>query len=388
MNRRTLLNSFAAPFAIPFLKAAPQVTIESFEVFRVKVNRRGGWVLLRVKASNGLTGLGDASHGQNDEGVLNLIGAFFEKVKGRSPFDVEMYRRDAIGAAEAKGRNGAVAFGAVEQAMWDLQGKAVGLPVWALLGGKRNPTIRHYANINRATVDRSPEDFARLAGAAARDGFDAIKMASFDGLPKTEPGRTEDTNRGIACVEAVRKAIGPERDLLVDGHSNFNVADGLEVARRLEPSKLFWFEEICPGIPGLAELNGKINMKTAGGESIFGTKHFYPYIKGAAVDITMPDIKYCGGLLEMRKIAAISEAAGMPVAPHGPASPVGNAAAAQVCAAMPNFLVLELGYGEVPWRGELVSPPEVFEPGGFLRITDRPGFGIELNEKVAREHSA
>ena len=388
MNRRTLLNSFAAPFAIPFLKAAPAITIESFEVFRVKVNRRGGWILLRVKASNGLTGLGDASHGQSDEGVLNLIGTFFDKVKGRSPFDVEVFRRDALGAAEAKGRNGAVAFGAIEQAMWDLQGKALGLPVWALFGGKLNPTIRHYANINRATVDRSPEDFARLAGAAVRDGFDAIKMASFDGLPKTEPGRTEGTNRGIACVEAVRKAIGPERDLLVDGHSNFNVAEGLEVARRLEPSKLFWFEEICSGIPGLAELNQKIDMKTAGGESIFGTKHFYPYIKGGAVDITMPDIKYCGGLLEMRKIAAMSEAAGMPVAPHGPASPVGNAAAAQVCAAMPNFLVLELGYGEVPWRGELVNPPEAFERGGFLRVGNRPGFGIELNEKVAAAHRA
>ena len=388
MNRRSLLTSFAAPFALPFLKAAPKITLESFEVFRVKVNRLGGWVLLRVKASNGLTGLGDASHGSADEGVINLIGTFFEKAKGRSPFDVEVFRRDVMDAGERKGRNGAVAFGAIEQAMWDLQGKALGLPAWALFGGKLNPTIRHYANINRATVDRSPEGFAKLAEPAVRDGFDAIKMASFDRLPKTEPGRAAGTDVGVACVDAVRKVIGPSGDLLVDGHSNFNVAESLEVAKRLESSKLFWLEEMCPGIPGLAEVNEKVNMRTAGGESIFGTKNFYPYIKGGAVDITMPDIKYCGGLLETRKIGAMSEAAGLPVAPHGPASPVGNAAAAQVCAAMPNFLILELGYGEVPWRAELVNPPEAFAKGGLMRVSDRPGFGIELNEKVAAAHSA
>jgi len=315
MNRRNLLTSLAAPFAAPFLKAAPQLTIESYEIFRVKVNHRGGWVLLRVKASNGLTGLGDASHGAGDQNVINLIADFFAKAKGRSPFDVELFRRDLIDTAEAKGRNGSVAFSAIEQAMWDLQGKAVGLPCWALFGGKLHPTIRNYANINRATVDRNPEGFAKLAEPAVRDGFTAIKMASFDGLPKTEPGRREGTDRGIACVEAVRKVMGPTGDLLVDGHSNFNVAEGLEVAKRLEASKLFWFEEICRGIPGLAELNEKIAMPTAGGESIFGTKNFYPYIKGNAVDITMPDVKYCGGMLELRKIGALSEAAGLPVAP-------------------------------------------------------------------------
>ncbi|MEP7366265.1 MAG: mandelate racemase/muconate lactonizing enzyme family protein [Acidobacteriota bacterium] len=387
MNRRTLLTSFAAPFAIPFLKAAPKLTIESFEIFRVKVNQRGEWVLLRLKASNGLTGLGDASHGAANQGVINLIDTYFKEARGRSPFDVEMYRRDVMPSAEANKRNGAVAFSAIEQAMWDLQGKALGLPVWALFGGRLNPSIRHYANINRATFDRSPEGFAKLAELAVRDGFDAIKMASFDGLPKQEPARAQGTNTGVACVEAVRKVIGPTDDLLVDGHSNFNVAEGLEVARRLEPSKLFWFEEICRGIPGLAELNEKVSMKTAGGESIFGTKNYYPYIKGGAVDITMPDIKYCGGLLETRKIGAMSEAAGLPVAPHGPASPVGNAAAAQVCAAMPNFLILELGYGEAPWRGELINPPEVFEKGGILRVSDRPGLGIELNDKVVAAHA-
>ena len=387
MRRRTLLPTLAAPFAAPFLKAAPKLTLESFEIFRVKVNHLGGWVLLRVKASNGLTGLGDASHGRRDAAVIALIAEFFAKAKGRSPFDVELYRRDLIAEAEAKGRDGAVAFGAIEQAMWDLQGKAAGLPCWALFGGKLNPVLRHYANINRATLDRNPEGFARLAEPAVRDGFTAIKMASFDGLPATGPGRKEGTDRGIACVEAVRRVLGPAGDLLVDAHSHFTVAEGLEVARRLEPSKLFWFEEICRGIPGLAELNAKIPMPTAGGESIFGIKHFYPYIKGEAVDITMPDVKYCGGLLELRKIGALSEAAGLTVAPHGPASPICNMAQAHVSAAMPNFLILELGYGEIPWRGELVNPPEVFEKGGLLRVPDRPGLGIELNERVAAAHA-
>jgi galactonate dehydratase len=103
------------------------------------------------------------------------------------------------------------------------------------------------------------------------------------------------------------------------------------------------------------------------------------------VDIAMPDVKYCGGMLELKKIAAFCEAAGVLVSPHGPASPVGNMAAAHVCATMPNFQILELSYGEVPWRAELIDPPEALDKGHIV-LTDRPGIGVTLNDKTVRKY--
>src|ERR1051326_2835814 len=126
-------------------------------------------------------------------------------------------------------------------------------------------------------------------------------------------------------------------------------------------------------------------MPSAGGEVIYGVKGFLPYINAGCVDIVMPDVKYCGGMLELKKIASLAEAAGLKCSPHGPASPVGNVAAAHVCGGMANFLILELSYGEVPWRAELIDPPEQIEKG-LLKLSMRPGLGIRLNEKIAARY--
>jgi len=126
---------------------------------------------------------------------------------------------------------------------------------------------------------------------------------------------------------------------------------------------LFWLEEVSPTPPpdDPAAINKAATMPTAGGESIYGVEGIYPYIKAEAVDIVMPDVKVCGGLLEVKKIAALAEGAGLLVSPHGPASPVGNAAAAQVSATIPSFNILELAYGEVPWRADVIDPPEAID---------------------------
>jgi galactonate dehydratase len=194
--------------------------------------------------------------------------------------------------------------------------------------------------------------------------------------------------RGIDCAQAVRQTIGPQRDLLIDGHSHFNRDDGLELARRFEPLHLFWLEEVTPAKPveDLAAINKAATMPTAGGESIHGVTGFYPYIKAEAVDIVMPDVKVCGGMLEMKKIAALAEGAGLIASPHGPASPVGNVTAAHVIATVPNFNILEFSYGEVPWRAELIDPPEQIVDSALL-LSKRPGLGIKLNEKTAAKYA-
>lgn len=200
--------------------------------------------------------------------------------------------------------------------------------------------------------------------------------------------RSRLTDEGIACAAAVREAIGLRCDLLIDAHSRFGLDDGLALARRLEPLNLYWLEEVTPARPlvELAQINREAKMPTAGGEAIYGVTDFYRYIREGAVDIVMPDVKLCGGMLELRKIAALAEGAGLPVSPHGPASPVGTIAAAHAVAGISNFTILEFSFGEVPWRSKLIGPDEKIV-NGHLPLNDRPGFGIELDPYVVAQNA-
>lgn len=382
MNRRSFI---AASLTGATAFAKPKLTIRAAEVAVVKVNHRGNWVIVRLVTDEGLTGLGDASHAKEGLTVQHL-NSLMDLLRGRSAFDVAWFRRE-VAKRGAIDQPLAVAMSGLEQAMWDIQGKALGVPCSDLFGGAISPHIRHYANINRCTVDRTPPGFAANAQRAIDAGFTAIKLAPFDGIPKPgTPKFQAGVDLGVACVEAVRKTLGPGGDLLVDAHSHFDVPTGTELARRLEPQRLYWLEEVTPP-PGLPEIDRAASMKTAGGESIFGLAEFRRYLEAKSVDIVMPDIKYCGGMAELKKVAALAESFGVPVSPHGPASPIGNAAAAHVSSTMPNFTILEMGFGEVPWRAELIDPPEAFDRG-VMTLTDRPGLGISLNDKVAKAHSA
>ncbi len=369
----------------------PAHTVEDAEVFRVRVNKRGNWTIVRLKTSGGVTGIGDASQSFNDDQTLVYVKQFAGLLRGQSIFAAEWLRKATAATVAAQGRAAAMAASALEQCLWDIQGKAIGVPTHDLFGGRIQERIRMYANINRSTEERTPEGFARMAEKAVGASFDAVKLAPFDEMPEglTEEAEVERfTARGIACARAVRQTIGPKRDLLVDVHSRMDLEDGLDLVRRFEPLKLYWIEEVTPAKPieNLAQINQAARMPTAGGESIYGVRGFYPYIKGEAVDIVMPDVKVCGGMIELKKIAGLAEGAGLIASPHGPASPVGNLAAAHVIATVTNFNILEFSYGEVPWRAELLDPPEEVVDSALV-LSNRPGLGHDLNEKTAAKYA-
>ncbi|MBK9167290.1 MAG: mandelate racemase/muconate lactonizing enzyme family protein [Bryobacterales bacterium] len=384
MKRRHFLPALAAPALLAVPPESHAVTITGMEVFQIPVNRRGDWLLVRLQTSAGLTGIGEASHGRDAE-ATKMLAEFFPLVKGRTIFSVEHLRAQAWKRAQEAGRPGACALSAIEQALFDLAGQALGIPCYDLFGGALRPRIWNYANINRSTDPRTPEGFAAMAKRAVDAGFDAIKMAPLDHMPRQPDAATRERvmEEGLAAMRAVRDAIGPARHLLVDAHSHFDLESGRRLLSACEPLNLFWLEEVTPPKPpsNLATINREAKMPTAGGESIFGLAGFYEYIRNDAVDIAMPDVKYCGGMQELKAIAAFCHAAGVPVSPHGPASPVGNFAAAHVCATMPNFLILEYGFGETDWRQDLVEPAERIE-NGHLALTSRPGLGIRLNDKL------
>ncbi|MCP5119459.1 MAG: hypothetical protein GY953_52330, partial [bacterium] len=209
VNRRQWIQAAgAAALASKFAygREAAEVKITGLEIFSVHVSRRGNWVLFRLQTSAGVTGVGDASHGR-DERVIPLGTEFFEIIKGGSAFEIERLRKATHPVVAEKGRPASVALGGLEQCMWDLQGKLLGVPAYQLFGGILNRKIRVYANINRSTDDRTPAGFAANAARAAKAGFDAVKLAPWDGMTRRGDAATREkgTQLGIDCTAAVRK---------------------------------------------------------------------------------------------------------------------------------------------------------------------------------------
>ena len=402
-QRRSVLQAMTAlpvmlapPLAAAAKKEAPKFIISGMDMTHVRVNKRGNWLIPKLITANGLGGLGDASQSTSDEQCIRFLKQYLDMLRGRSIFDIAWFRRASAPIRAQNGGNygrtpAAVAASAVEQCLWDLQGKALGLPAYQLFGGRIQDRLRLYANINRSTEDRSPSGFAANARNAVAAGFDAIKLAPFDDMPARVTDRAQLEHfmqLGIDCAQAVREVIGPKRALLVDVHSHFNRQDGLVLAQRFEPLNLYWLEEVCPPEPvdDLAVINKAAKMPTAGGEAIQGVKGFYPYIKAEAVDVVMPDVKVAGGMLELKMIAALAEGAGLMCSPHGPASPIGNAAAGHVMATVSNFEIFEFSFGEIAWRSELVDPPEHVEAGALV-LPERPGLGYTINQKLAAKYA-
>ncbi len=361
------------------------------ELIPVRASARTVWLFVRLQTDRGISGLGEASDAfgfanttrEDARRMESELQAFFELAQ-RCP-GIDEYWRLASPVGHAGGVVAATACSAIEQALWDIAGQVAGVPVHSLLGGKRRDRLPVYANINRASLPRTPEGFAATARRAVAEGFRFVKAAPFDGFPGA--GVAGHLDQGIACMYAIREAVGPDVDVMVDCHGFFTVPMAVEVAARLADCRLAWYEEpVAPErIAETLEIRGAIPQTMAGGEMLFGVEGFAPLCEQRAVDIIMPDVKHCGGLRELVRIAEVAEKAGITVAPHNPSGPVSTAASVQVGAVLPNFGMLELQWGEAEWRGELLEPAERFE-GGSIAVPNATGFGVRLNEKLARQH--
>jgi galactonate dehydratase len=310
--------------------AVPQLRVTGIELLPVRATSRTVWLIVRLRTDGGLEGLGEASDAfgfanttaEDTARMRAQLAAFFNLIDGRSPFEIESYRQ----RGEAMARQGlvaATAFSAIEQALWDLAGKALDVPSHVLLGGKVRNTLPVYANINRATSPRTPDGFAAAAKRAVADGFRAIKAAPWDGFPppsSPENAVARAVDSGIAAAAAMREAVGAQIAITVDCHSFFDAERAVRVAERLEPYTLTWYEE--PVAPEQVEdtlaIRRRIRQPMAGGETLFGLSGFAPLVRRRAVDTIMPDVKHCGGLLELTRIAAMAADEGVMVAPHNP----------------------------------------------------------------------
>lgn len=372
-------------------KEMPRFAVTGMELIPVRVSARTVWLFVRLETDAGISGLGEASDAfgfanTTKQDALRMeteLRTFFALAQVCP--EIDGYWQRAAPLARAGGVVAATACSAIEQALWDIAGQVRGVPTHELLGTKLRETLPVYANINRASLPRTPEGFAATARRAVAEGFRAIKAAPFDGFPGADV--IGHLDQGIACMYAIRDAVGPDVEVMVDCHGFFTVPMAVEVAKRLADCGLRWYEEpVAPEyVTETLEIRRAISQRMAGGEMLFGTEGFAPLCHSRAVEIIMPDVKHCGGLRELLRIAGLAARTGITVAPHNPSGPVSTAASVQIGAVLPNFGMLELQWGEADWRADLLEPAERFEAGS-IQVPQTPGFGLRLNEKLARSH--
>ena len=345
-------------------------------------------VLTRVHTDNGLTGLGEGTMQWQARTVAGAIDHMTDRyVLGASPFDVErlvqaMYRNEYARGGPVL--NSAIA--AIEFALWDICGKAVGQPVHNLLGGRVHQKVPAYAN-GWYDVGGRTDDNVAAARRVAASGYRGLKFDPFWGLGR-DPDRT-DLRRGIDTIVAVRAAVGPDVQVFVDGHGRFSVGTASWLAWQMAEAGIDWFEE--PVDPenyiALGEVARPRGLQIAVGERCYSRYQVLQLLSEGRPHILQPDPIQVGGLLEAKKISVLADSAYLPVSFHCPFGPIANAAVLQLYAATTN-VVLQESFSEfdVAWCHELIANCPMPVAGSYA-VSSLPGLGgIELNEEVARDH--
>ena len=346
---------------------------------------RTNWVLVKVLTDEGIYGVGEATLEHRELAVEAAVRELERYLVGRDPHAIEAFWADAH--RDAYWRGGPVlttALSGVEMALWDIKGKALGVPVYQLLGGKVRDEVPCYANAWFAGA-KKPAEFAAKAKDAAKLGFKGLKWDPFGSAYLTLTA--EEFATAIECVEAVRDAVGKNMLLLVEGHGRFNIPTAVRVGLALEKFDIYWFEEpIPPGdLKGLAEVKRRINIPIAAGERLYTRWDYRDLFELECADFIQPDLSHSGGIMEMKKIAAMAECHFIPFCPHNPIGAVTNAATLQIAACVPNFHLLETMSSDIPYRKELTTEKIDFE-NGMMRIPDAPGLGIDINEDELAKH--
>ena len=342
---------------------------------------------VKVETDEGLTGVSEVRmNNRTDALVAYIDGAKRRHVIGSDPFNTEdLYQRlfrDDYGRA---GEIVATGISVIEIACWDIIGKAVNQPVYRLLGGACRDKIKAYAN-GWYRVERSTEEFHAAAKRVLEKGYRALKFDPF-GAGYYELSY-EEKLKSVELVEAVRDAVGPDVEILVEMHGRFSPYVAIEISAELEKFQPSWVEEPVPpdNIAALAKASEKIHLPVATGERLHNKYEYRELINLQAADILQPDITQTGGFLETKKIAAMGDMCYMTVAPHNVGGPVSTATALHFAACTTNFKIQEHfnDFSEAWVKEAATGCPEVID--GYFSLPNGPGLGMELNEDLIAEH--
>ncbi|MBO7361176.1 MAG: galactonate dehydratase [Clostridia bacterium] len=346
---------------------------------------RTNWAFVKVYTDEGIDGVGEATLEYKEKALCGAVEHIKDYLVGKDPTRIEEHFQTIY--RDAYWRGGPVlmsALSAVEIALWDILGKSLGVPVYTLLGGKMRDSVRIYAN-GWFSGAKTPDEFAAKAKTALERGVTALKWDPFGKAFMEIPNA--DLDRALECVAKVKEATGGRVDLLIEGHGRFNVPTAVTIAKKLEEFGPMFFEEPVPpdNLDALAEVKRRSPVPVSAGERLYSLRSFRDLFEKRAADYIQPDVSHAGGILELKKIAALADSFYIPFAPHNPSGPVACAATLQLAACCGNFSILEIMYSDVTWRGEVCDEKLEYKDG-FISIPDRPGIGVNIDETECAKH--
>jgi galactonate dehydratase len=390
----------AGLFSVEGLQAAIQTATTTYQRPRLKITDvqtvpLSGRMLVRIYTDQGIFGDGEAV--DSVSGGPLIVEGFRFSLRGQDPFRVEglfeRIRTSGIFAGAQAGQYISALTG-VEIALWDLTGKALGLPIYQLLGGKTRDRVRVYCDsgTNSRTDPQAKAFISQIIDlgftAAKIDVDDASDPSRFDRVNWT--ANNAEIDHIVDKVAFMREALPKNIELAVDMHGRYDAGTAKRVAKELEPFRLLWLEEPVPpeNVDAMRDVRESTHTPICAGENLFLRHGFRELLEKRAVDIIMPDVQKCGGLLEARKIADMAHTYYVPMAPHCQASPIGTMATCHVLAAIPNALVLEWHWGHpaqrmTQWKN-FVKEGEIIEKG-YITVSDKPGIGLEMNEDAVKK---
>lgn len=335
------------------------------------------WLFLKMHTDEGIIGYGEPTLEGRTRTVEMAVRELERYLIGQDPLRIEhhwqaMYRGTFY-------RGGPVlmsAISGIEQAMWDILGKKLGVPVYQLLGGKCRDKIRVYAHIG----GRTPEEYAKNALAKVEQGFTALKTTLFEAVKPVDS--LSLVRRAVERFKAIRDAVGDDVDIAIDCHGRLSPAMAIRMAKALEPYYPMFLEEPClpENVDTMVTVARSTSIPIATGERLFTKWGFREVVEKQAASILQPDLSHAGGIMECKKIAAMAETYYATIAPHCPLGPIALAACIQLDACTPNFLIQEqVTLGE----GYLMEPFKL--KNGYVEIPEKPGLGIEIDESLIKD---
>jgi len=345
------------------------------------------WLLVRIDTDEGVYGWGEGSlHGsiESVETAIHELGAY---LIGKDPQGVERHWQGMYHAWRWRG--GATfmtALAALDLALWDIEGKRLGVPVYRLLGGPYREQVRCYAS-HWLYSAREPAEAVEGAREAVRRGFSAFKFTPIRGDLLRE-NESRALGHGAEMLAAAREGAGPDVDIMIECAERFSPRTAIQAARAMLPSRPYWFEEPIPfeNARVMAQLQRELPVPIATGERLLSRWEFRELLEEGGCRIIQPDMMHAAGLTECRRIASLADTYYISVAPHNSGGPIETLAAIHFAAAIPNFLILEQMEMEQDARARICTDPPRVENGHFLLPT-RPGLGTDIRLDVVEELS-
>ena len=387
---------------IPWLVSVPSGAASTSSTGSTGGTRPGRqYVFVQVDTDEGITGWGEVTGtGQLPNrsvcAVLREVGPFLE---GEDASRIEATWNKVFRTMTYVGTRGITScvVSGIDIALWDIRGKALGQPIYELLGGPVRETIPVYTHF---PLGETPEEAARNAMGPIEDGQQAIKTDPFAperfrrqrlGLSATylEGGiSAEGEQLGADIIAAIREAVGPSVELMIDAHALYNVPTAIRLANRLAPYNITWFEEPVPpeSYHALKQVRDQVQPRICVGERLHTRFEFVPVLEGHLADYIMPDVTWTGGISELKKISTMAEAYYVPVSPHDASGPINVLAGAHVMMTVPNFYRLETTRSRLDMYDAFIDTPLDVRKGE-LHVPKRPGLGLELNLDYLRAHA-